>query len=462
MAQFVSAGGNGKNGKVSTLGADDQPVVELTATDTDSIVEAGQTGRPARLSLYDTNHKETVRATAADGRLIAGGNGTDSRITARGSDNLPVAELIATATTAVIGAGQTGRPARISLYDTNAKETVRLTASDGKFSTGGNGVNSRITARGSDNLPVAELIATATTAVIGAGQKGRPARISLYDTNQQETVRVTASNGKLVMGGGGVNSRITARGKDNQPCAELIATDTESIIGAGQKSRPARISLYDAEQHETVRVTASNGKIVMGGNGVNSRITARGKDNQPCAELIATDTESIIGAGQKGRPARISLYDTNQKETIRLDAAAGDIILFNADLAEEFDVDDDVEPGSVVVLDADGVVRCSAEPYDSRVVGVVSGGGPFRPGIVLDRRSTDRPRRPIAVMGKVGCLVDATSGPIRVGDLLTTSPRAGHAMRATDRDRAFGAVVGKALRSLERGIAVIPVLVTLQ
>ena len=348
------------------------------------------------------------------------------------------------------------------MYDTNAKETVRLTAGDGKFVTGGNGVNSRITARGKDNQPVAELIATDTAAIIGAGQKGRPARMSLYDTNQHETIRVTASDGKIIAGGGGVNSRITARGKDNEPVVELIATTTAAIIGAGQKGRPARISLYDTNQNETVRMTASNGKLVMGGGGVNSRITARGKDGQPCAELIATDTESIIGAGQVGRPARISLYDTNQKETIRLDAAAGDLILFNADLAEEFDVDPDVEPGSVVVLDSDGMVRCSAEPYDGRVVGIVSGAGAYRPAIVLDRQVVDRPRLPVAVMGKVGCLVDATAEPIRAGDMLTTSARPGHAMRATDRDRAFGAVVGKALRSLEQGIAVIPVLVTLQ
>ena len=79
MAQFVSAGGNNKNGKVSTLGADDLPVVELTATDTDSLVEAGQTGRPARLSLYDATHSETIRATAADGKLIAGGNGVNGQ-----------------------------------------------------------------------------------------------------------------------------------------------------------------------------------------------------------------------------------------------------------------------------------------------------------------------------------------------------------------------------------------------
>jgi hypothetical protein len=35
-------------------------------------------------------------------------------------------------------------------------------------------------------------------------------------------------------------------------------------------------------------------------------------------------------------------------------------------------------------------------------------------------------------------------------------------MKASDRDRAFGAVLGKALRSLDQGCALIPILVTLK
>jgi hypothetical protein len=52
---------------------------------------------------------------------------------------------------------------------------------------------------------------------------------------------------------------------------------------------------------------------------------------------------------------------------------------------------------------------------------------------------------PLALTGKVYCKADAQYAPIEVGDLLTTSSTAGHAMKATDHDRAFGAVLGKAL-----------------
>jgi hypothetical protein len=65
-------------------------------------------------------------------------------------------------------------------------------------------------------------------------------------------------------------------------------------------------------------------------------------------------------------------------------------------------------------------------------------------------------------MGKVYCKVDARLDPIEVGDLLTTSATSGHARKASDRSRALGAVLGKALRALPGGVDLIPVLVALQ
>jgi hypothetical protein len=58
----------------------------------------------------------------------------------------------------------------------------------------------------------------------------------------------------------------------------------------------------------------------------------------------------------------------------------------------------------VVVLDDLGRVQLSARPYDNRVARVISGAGDYRPGLVLDRRQSAGPRRPVALMGKVNCL----------------------------------------------------------
>lgn len=146
----------------------------------------------------------------------------------------------------------------------------------------------------------------------------------------------------------------------------------------------------------------------------------------------------------------------------------GDIRLANADCAEDFDVvgTDEVMPGTVMVLDETGALRPSHAPYDRRVAGVVSGAGSFRPGIVLDRRAHSGPnarrRTPIALLGKVFCLIDADHGAVEAGDLLTSSPNSGHAMKAADANLAFGAVIGKALLPIREGQGLIPILVTLQ
>lgn len=142
----------------------------------------------------------------------------------------------------------------------------------------------------------------------------------------------------------------------------------------------------------------------------------------------------------------------------------GEIWANAGDCAEDFDIADIAlcEPGTVMVVGPEGALHPSRSAYDRAVVGVVSGAGSFRPAIVLDKQQAVPNRRPIALMGKVFCKVDATSAPIRTGDLLSTSGVPGHAMKVTDTAAAFGAVIGKALRSLEQGRGLIPILVTLQ
>jgi hypothetical protein len=144
--------------------------------------------------------------------------------------------------------------------------------------------------------------------------------------------------------------------------------------------------------------------------------------------------------------------------------AGKDVVLTGADCAEEFDIESSVtiDAGAVMVVVAGGALRPSAKAYDRKVAGVISGAGEYRPGLILDRKASSAGRLPIALVGKVYCKVDADHGAIEVGDLLTTSPTPGHAMKAGDPSRAFGAVLGKALRSLKSGKGMIPILVALQ
>ncbi len=142
----------------------------------------------------------------------------------------------------------------------------------------------------------------------------------------------------------------------------------------------------------------------------------------------------------------------------------GDILLLNADCAEDFDMamPEATAPGTVMALDPEGRLRPASHAYDKKVVGIVSGAGGYKPGIILDRASSTGHRLPVALLGKVYAKVDADFGPIEVGDLLTSSPTRGHAMKASDQARAFGSVIGKALASLSCGQGLIPVLIALQ
>ena len=163
----------------------------------------------------------------------------------------------------------------------------------------------------------------------------------------------------------------------------------------------------------------------------------------------------------------VGIGTTEPKEKLEVNGnivTTGDIILTNADCAEDFDICDteQVEPGTVMVLGEGGKLQQSQTAYDKRVAGVISGAGDYKPGIVLDKQQSQSGRKPIALLGKVFCKVDAQYGAIEVGDLLTTAPTPGHAMKADDPLKAFGAVIGKALRPLEEGRALIPILIALQ
>ena len=134
------------------------------------------------------------------------------------------------------------------------------------------------------------------------------------------------------------------------------------------------------------------------------------------------------------------------------------------DYSEGFDVSDstEIEPGTVLSIDPDnpGELMVSHEAYDSKVVGIVSGANGLGSAVKVggDKFDTN-----VALAGRVYCNVDATEEGIEPGDMLTTSANPGYAMKVTSFDEANGAVIGKAMESLEKGSkGQIMVLVTLQ
>lgn len=56
----------------------------------------------------------------------------------------------------------------------------------------------------------------------------------------------------------------------------------------------------------------------------------------------------------------------------------------------------------VVLTECGRIKNCDCE-YDTRVAGVVSGAGHFRPAMVLDSREDNTAEAQVALMGKVFC-----------------------------------------------------------
>lgn len=137
-----------------------------------------------------------------------------------------------------------------------------------------------------------------------------------------------------------------------------------------------------------------------------------------------------------------------------------------SDLAEPFPIseNDSIPAGAVVVIDEQnpGKLKLCRKAYDTRVAGVVSGASGVNPGLTLKQEEKLENGRNVALNGRVYALATASNGTIRPGDLLTTSDIPGHAMKATDKELSHGAIIGKALTSLDAGEGLILVLVNLQ
>jgi len=265
---------------------------------------------------------------------------------------------------------------------------------------------------------------------------------------------------------------------------------TPSGVGIGTSSPQTLLSLrQDSNTQTGIRIdNAIAGATLWLGNGSQDVFSVGLDSNSPGAQPFlwtATGQDLRIGVGASGEVIRVQessghvgIGTTAPASTLHVAgdititkgnasgniSVAGDVLLTGADCAENFDTVEAalIDPGTVVVIDAEGALRQSRMPYDRKVAGVVSGAGDYRHGLLLDKRSSDEGRVPVALVGKVYCKVDAQQSPIEVGDLLTTSPTPGHAMKATEPTKAFGAVIGKALRALPSGSGLIPILVALQ
>ena len=441
--------------------------------------------------VFDTTGEEVMRFAFPAGDLRLGGRGQAAVVAlfageAPGLQNPADAAILAEANDGSLRIGKFTIPGVLALHNGFSGQSIGLEGEHGRVTAGGRTRDGEVLVRDGDDREIIRLDAEHGRLSI-RNREG----VRLLDFVAEEgELRLRRPDGGLVgvVECDGANIRLGGRGADGDillfPAdANDLRTDGRATLHLsgdtaraelGARGRAGSVRLRSEVDETTVELSGADGSAALGGRGADGRLrvfprgaTETGSDGQ--AGIVLDGERARITLGGNGEDGDILVFPGSiggvvpTEASIRLNGSTGDIILQNADFAEDFDLADAdaVEPGTVVVIGEDGRLVPCARACDTRVVGVVSGALDLKPGLILDRTGGTG-RQPVALVGKVHVRATAAYGAIRAGDLLTTSPTEGVAMRVSDPAAAAGAILGKALADLPDGQGLIRALVALQ
>jgi hypothetical protein len=294
-----------------------------------------------------------------------------------------------------------------------------------------------------------ENLSSGTTTAHGAGVRGITANTTTLGTGVWGDALQSSGDNVGVFG-----HSASVAGTGVQGLADATSGDAVGVYGRSDSTSGAGVF-----GEATAGTFVSSGSLLLAG--VYGKIAANGG----AAGLF--DTTNAAGSILVGRSG------ANAATVFRVDStgkvfANGGTATSGADFAESVSVKEeraDYEPADIIAIDPTGVRRFMKvdKPYSTLVAGIYS----TRPGILATPHAADDPRHeteeiPLAMVGIVPCKVTSENGPINVGDLLVSSSVPGYAMKGTDRNRMIGAVLGKALQSMQGKTGTIEVLVSLQ
>ena len=377
-------------------------------------------------------------------------------------------DVIATnADAAGLAIGAKGNEGDFTIRDGAGRDAIYASAEHGGLWVGNKGIDGLFMVYDKNQVGIFQVLADRGGVYFGG--KGNPGNLFVRDNAGRESIKLLGyrndtKDAYLFVGTKGMEGNVAVRAKNG---AWMLHAKGDKAVYIGDKGIDGNLIVRNNAGEHTIHLRGYRSRekdavLYVGTKGTEGNIVVHDKNGVPVF-YIKGDTAQLF-LGGKGNEGDLVVRNKAGKDTIHLDGESGDIVLHNADAAEQFDVvtTKTAEPGTIMVLNKDGKLKPCSEAYDKKVVGVVAGAGDYRPGIVLDNRADSANRVPISVLGKVCCKVDATETPIEIGDLLTTSAESGHAMKAHDPAKAFGAVIGKALKPLETGIGMIPIVIALQ
>ncbi|MEQ8767791.1 MAG: VCBS repeat-containing protein [Planctomycetota bacterium] len=291
-------------------------------------------------------------------------------------------------------------------------------------------------------------------------------RLSFYDSNNSSIL--TAENrGYLGIGTSSPDHRLEIINRSSGVGASVLHLEQDTadpILTAESPGSPD--SNFRIENDGRIYARSSTGSGIPTST-VYAENSSTGMGIGLTARTYGTDATVVFDQRGSGDIARgftggslvFRVLNTGRVVTTALQITGG------GDLVEGFETgEQECEPGSVLVIDPDrpGELMLSDSAYDAKVAGVVSGANGVNHGIRMGQDDVLDGDTLVAMTGRVYVKCTTENGAIRPGDRLTTSSLAGHAMKATDAARTDGAVIGKAMSSLDEETGLVLVLVNLQ
>ena len=384
-----------------------------------------------------------------------------------------------------VGIGTTTPTSLLEVKKSQSAATTLIV--DNPFTTSGNSASSGFLLKqaGANRLLVSSINDNNGSITPGTAQFWNFANgPTVFANNNTETMRISAT-GNL---GIGINApteklhvRGTARFENSDGTGPVTFARTTGASGFPTTTSAGyplimlnRLYFRDASSGAPSSLNALgtvdlNASAVAGAGPVALKVTGTADNNNPTLQTrnaAGTPTVTVLGTGNVGigtatptKPLDV-VGDINASGTI----TGGNIKAKYQDVAEWVDSSQELSAGTVVVLDRNksNQVIASTKGYDSRVAGVIS----LQPGLTLGEEGEGRVL--VATTGRVKVRVDATNGPIEIGDLLVTSDREGFAMKSLPVDLGGvpihrpGTLIGKALEPLAKGTGVILVLLSMQ
>lgn len=261
------------------------------------------------------------------------------------------------------------------------------------------------------------------------------AAFEVQDASSNQIMAVDTSNGKVLVSGNGFN----------QGGGEILFGDS-SLVTIGEYGSGSDTDQLVAYGDQGVRLEVGGGTPLL----IDSAGTALFKNVTDASTAFRVQNaagDTIVQVNTSSGNFTIRASATNYTERLCHDEGNGAVVGLTlgdcqatgqADLAEFYDTDGNVEPGDVVAPNSDGgySVSKTTESKQSNIIGIAST-NPTADGIIGHNVESDT-RQPVALAGRVPLKVSLENGPIAIGDHLTASAQFGVAMKAQPGDPTVG------------------------